>query len=262
MVAQRRRAAVVRRGAAVLRPADRSRVVQLRGLAEAGALWPVARRHVGIDRVQAGVADGRALRRARRRRVPRAVPDLHDARRVAEARRQGARPAAACPSNFTLQVFTDAWTEGRLGRYLWNSTVVAVIVTVAQVVDVGAVRVRVRVPALPAQGVLVRRCSSRRCSSRWRARSSVNRRTVDSLGWLNTLPGTRGAVPRDRVRHVPAAPGVPPDPEGAPRGGADGRPRSPRVHVGGRAAARAADARRARAVLVPHARGTSTCGRT
>src|SRR5918993_1056562 len=37
------------------------------------------------------------------------------------------------PTGFTLEVLRDAWTTGRLGRYLLNSLVVAIIVTVAQV---------------------------------------------------------------------------------------------------------------------------------
>jgi ABC-type glycerol-3-phosphate transport system permease component len=37
------------------------------------------------------------------------------------------------PRSLTFDVFRDAWNEGNLGRYLWNSLVVAVIVTVAQV---------------------------------------------------------------------------------------------------------------------------------
>ena len=38
------------------------------------------------------------------------------------------------PDAFTFDVLVEAWTEGRLGRYLFNSFVVAVVVTVAQVV--------------------------------------------------------------------------------------------------------------------------------
>jgi ABC-type sugar transport system permease subunit len=38
------------------------------------------------------------------------------------------------PEHLTLSVLRDAWTEGRLGRYLWNSAIVATIVTVAQLV--------------------------------------------------------------------------------------------------------------------------------
>ncbi|MFK8026100.1 MAG: carbohydrate ABC transporter permease [Ilumatobacter sp.] len=38
------------------------------------------------------------------------------------------------PGEITFDVIADAWTEGRLGRYLWNSLVVAVAVTFAQLV--------------------------------------------------------------------------------------------------------------------------------
>ncbi len=38
------------------------------------------------------------------------------------------------PDAFTFDVIREAWTSGRLGRYLVNSTIVAVIITTAQVV--------------------------------------------------------------------------------------------------------------------------------
>lgn len=38
------------------------------------------------------------------------------------------------PDSFTLDVIREAWTQGRLGRYLFNSTVVAIAITTAQVV--------------------------------------------------------------------------------------------------------------------------------
>ena len=37
------------------------------------------------------------------------------------------------PDAFTLDILRDAWTEGRLGRFILNSLVVAVIVTISQV---------------------------------------------------------------------------------------------------------------------------------
>ena len=37
------------------------------------------------------------------------------------------------PGELTLSVMSKAWTEGRLGRYLFNSTAVALVVTLAQV---------------------------------------------------------------------------------------------------------------------------------
>ena len=96
------------------------------------------------------------------------------------------------PGNFTFSVFRDAWTEGRLGRYLWNSTVVAVLVTVAQLatsLTSAYAFAFLRFPLknlwfgmflatllVPLEATLV-----------------VNRRTVDSLGWLNSFQGL--AVP-------------------------------------------------------------------
>lgn len=38
------------------------------------------------------------------------------------------------PGSFTFDVIREAWSSGRLGRYLFNSTVVAAVVTVAQLV--------------------------------------------------------------------------------------------------------------------------------
>ena len=38
------------------------------------------------------------------------------------------------PDAFTLDVLADAWSSGRLGRYLLNSLIVASLVTVCQVV--------------------------------------------------------------------------------------------------------------------------------
>jgi sn-glycerol 3-phosphate transport system permease protein len=92
------------------------------------------------------------------------------------------------PEYLTLSVLRDAWTEGRLGRYLWNSTIVAVIVTSAQVVTsvlAAYAFAFLRFPLkafwfalflstllVPLETTLV-----------------VNRRTVDSLGWLNSFQG-------------------------------------------------------------------------
>jgi sn-glycerol 3-phosphate transport system permease protein len=96
------------------------------------------------------------------------------------------------PEHLTLSVLRDAWTEGRLGRYLWNSAIVATIVTVAQLVTsvlAAYAFAFLRFPLkafwfavflatllVPLETTLV-----------------VNRRTIDSLDWLNTYQGL--AVP-------------------------------------------------------------------
>ncbi len=92
------------------------------------------------------------------------------------------------PDSFTLQPLKDAWKEGRLGRYLFNSGVVAVVVTVCQLVTsllsaYAFAFLKFRGRALlfgiflstllvPLEATLI-----------------ANRRTVDSLGWLNSYQG-------------------------------------------------------------------------
>lgn len=96
------------------------------------------------------------------------------------------------PTTVTFDVLVEAWNEGRLGRYLFNSFVVAFVVTVAQVITsvLGAYAfailefpgkriaflVFVATLLVPAEATLV-----------------VNLDTVDGLGWLNTYQGL--AVP-------------------------------------------------------------------
>lgn len=92
------------------------------------------------------------------------------------------------PEDFTLDTLRAAWREGKLGRYLLNSGVVAVIVTVAQLVTSvlsayafsfldfrgrGALfGVFLATLLVPLEVTLV-----------------VNRRTIASLDWLNTFQG-------------------------------------------------------------------------
>lgn len=96
------------------------------------------------------------------------------------------------PTTITFDVVIEAWNEGRLGRYLFNSFVVAFVVTIAQVVTSvlaayafavlefpgkrAIFLVFVATLLVPAEATLV-----------------VNLDTVDSLGWLNTYQGL--AVP-------------------------------------------------------------------
>jgi sn-glycerol 3-phosphate transport system permease protein len=96
------------------------------------------------------------------------------------------------PTTITFDVLIEAWNEGRLGRYLLNSFVVAFVVTIAQVITSvlaayafamlefpgkrAVFLVFVATLLVPAEATLV-----------------VNLDTVDNLGWLNTYQGL--AVP-------------------------------------------------------------------
>ena len=148
------------------------------------------------------------------------------------------------PDAFTLDVLREAWTEGHLGRYLLNSIVVAVIVTVAQVVTSVLSAYAFAMLEFPGRNVLFVVFLATMLVP-LEATLVVNRRTVDSLGWLNTLPGPGRAVPRHRVRHVPHPPGVPDAAARPARRGGDRRRRPPRVPAPRRRAARAPDDRRA-----------------
>ncbi len=92
------------------------------------------------------------------------------------------------PDAFTLEILREAWTEGRLGRFIFNSLVVAIVVTVFQVatsIMSGYAFAMLDFPGrnfmfvvflatllVPLEATLV-----------------VNRRTIDTLGWLNSYQG-------------------------------------------------------------------------
>ena len=92
------------------------------------------------------------------------------------------------PGNFTLDVFRDAWTQGRLGRYLLNSTIVAVIVTTAQLVTSILSAYAFAYLRFPLKSIIFGIFLATLLVP-LEATLVVNRRTVDSLGWLNTYQG-------------------------------------------------------------------------
>lgn len=96
------------------------------------------------------------------------------------------------PDAFTLHVLVDAWTDGRLGRYLLNSFVVAAVVTIGQVVTSLLSAYAFALLDFPGRGVLFVVFLSTLLVP-MEATLVVNRRTIDSLGWLNTYQGL--AVP-------------------------------------------------------------------
>jgi sn-glycerol 3-phosphate transport system permease protein len=96
------------------------------------------------------------------------------------------------PDAFTLEVLADAWTSGRLGRYLLNSLVVAVIVTFGQVLTSLLSAYAFAMLDFPGRNVLFVIFLSTLLVP-VEATLVVNRRTIDQLGWLNSYQGL--AVP-------------------------------------------------------------------
>ncbi|MCU1394790.1 MAG: putative transporter permease protein [Ilumatobacteraceae bacterium] len=96
------------------------------------------------------------------------------------------------PGNFTWSTISHAWSSGRLGRALVNSTVVAVVVTIAQVVTsimAAYAFVFLKFPGRTVVFVLFLAT----LLVPLEATLTVNRRTMQSLGWLNSYKGL--AVP-------------------------------------------------------------------
>ena len=92
------------------------------------------------------------------------------------------------PDAFTLENFRDAWTDGRLGRYLFNSFVVAAIITVAQLVTSVLSGYAFSMLEFPGRNVLFVLFLSTMLVP-LEATMVVNRRTIGALDWLNTYQG-------------------------------------------------------------------------
>ena len=92
------------------------------------------------------------------------------------------------PDAFTLDVFADAWTDGRLGRFLLNSFVVAAIVTICQVVTSLLSGYAFAMLEFPGRGALFVVFLSTMLVP-LEATLVVNRRTIGELGWLNSYQG-------------------------------------------------------------------------
>lgn len=92
------------------------------------------------------------------------------------------------PGPITFDVFGDAWTQGRMGRYLVNSAVVAVIVTAAQVVTSVLSAYAFTFLRFPFRNALFVAFLATLLVP-LESTLVVNRRTIDSLGWLNSFQG-------------------------------------------------------------------------
>ena len=96
------------------------------------------------------------------------------------------------PGPFTLDGFSEAWTEGHLDRYLLNSFVVSIVITIAQVATALLSAYAFAMIDFPGRGLLFVVFLATLLVP-LETTLVVNRRTVDSLGWLNTYQGL--AVP-------------------------------------------------------------------
>ena len=96
------------------------------------------------------------------------------------------------PSNLTTATLRSSWTEGHLGRALLNSTIVALVVMVAQVITSVMAAYAFVFLTFPGKAVAFSIFLSTLLVP-FEATVVINRRTVESLGWLNSYQGL--AVP-------------------------------------------------------------------
>jgi sn-glycerol 3-phosphate transport system permease protein len=89
------------------------------------------------------------------------------------------------PTHVTLDTLREAWREGKLGRALFNSAVVAVIVTVAQVVTAVLSAYAFAFLKFPGRTVVFGVFLATLLVP-FEATVVVNRSTMQDLGWLNT----------------------------------------------------------------------------
>lgn len=92
------------------------------------------------------------------------------------------------PSNITFGTLTRAWRSGHLGRAMVNSTVVAVVVTIAQVVTSVLAAYAFVFLKFPGRTVVFVLFLATLLVP-LEATLTVNRRTMQSLGWLNSYKG-------------------------------------------------------------------------
>jgi sn-glycerol 3-phosphate transport system permease protein len=92
------------------------------------------------------------------------------------------------PGPFTLEPIREAWSSGRLGRYLLNSTVVALVVTTAQIVTSVLSAYAFAILEFPGKTLLFLVFVATLLVP-LEATMVVNFDTVDALGWINTYPG-------------------------------------------------------------------------
>jgi sn-glycerol 3-phosphate transport system permease protein len=92
------------------------------------------------------------------------------------------------PDSFTLDVLTDAWRLGKLDRYLFNSAVVAILVTVGIVVTSLLAAYAFAMLRFPGRNVVFGLYLATLLVP-LEATIVVNRRTIDSFGWLNSYYG-------------------------------------------------------------------------
>ena len=92
------------------------------------------------------------------------------------------------PSHFTTDTVSEAWRTGHLGRALSNSAIVAIVITVAQVVTSVLAAYAFVFLKFPGRTIVFAVFLATLLVP-LEATITVNRRTMEDLGWINSYAG-------------------------------------------------------------------------
>ena len=92
------------------------------------------------------------------------------------------------PESLTLDIFRDAWTEGQLGRFLLNSLIVSTVITAGQLLTSVLSAYAFAFLEFPGRNLLFVLFLATLLVP-VEATLVVNRKSIDSLGWLNSYAG-------------------------------------------------------------------------
>ena len=119
-----------------------------------------------------------------------------------------AKPPTFFPTHPQWSSYSDAWSAGHMGRYLLNSAVVTTVITLGQVGTAILAGYAFAFLEFPLKRTLFVVFLATLMVP-FEITIVTNLATINEPRLVQLVPGARGPVPRDRVRRVPDAPGVP-----------------------------------------------------
>lgn len=96
-------------------------------------------------------------------------------------------PRALLPVELTTKTLRDAWSTGHLGRYLANSAIVSIAITVCQLVTATLAAYAFSFMRFPGRGLLFGVFLATLLIPA-EVTILVNRQTIESWGWIDTYP--------------------------------------------------------------------------
>ena len=139
------------------------------------------------------------------------------------------QPPPLFPTDPQWHDYSAAWTGGQMSKYMATSAIMTAIIVVGQLVTSILAAYAFAFLRFPFKRTLFVICLATLMIP-LEVTFITNLDTVTSLHWFNTYAGPVHPVPGHRLRHLPAAPGLPADPTRPAGGGPARRLRAPALH--------------------------------